>query len=102
MSQRARTMTDRAVARCEVERDAVFTPPLRHELLDLRRHLDLGRPLPRALRRRLRGCVDAQLAADELQRRRVVEVVERSLRQDDVTLRVDVRADVKEDLLVVV
>ena len=46
--------------------------------------------------------VDPELAADELPLGRVVEVVERPVGDHDVALRIDVRADVEEDLLVVV
>src|SRR6266850_748740 len=64
-----------------VYRSAVFQPIFRpapvDELAHLLAHHDLGGPLPRALQRALRRRVDADLAADELQRRRVVEVVER-------------------------
>ena len=60
--------------------DPVLGPAAVDELADLGAHLDLRRPLARALVRALRGRVDAELAADELARRRVVEVVERARR----------------------
>src|SRR6266540_6313548 len=101
MSQRARTMTDRSVTRGGVERDPVLVPAAGDELLHGLRHLDLGRPLTGALGRRLRRRVDTDLSADELERRRVIEMIERPFRQQDVSLRVDVGADVEEDLLVV-
>ena len=49
------------------------------EVADLGAHLDLGRPLARPLLRQLRGGVDPELAADELPRGGVVEVVGRPL-----------------------
>ena len=61
-----------------------------------------GGHAPRALLRALVRRVDPELAAVELQRRRVVEVVERALADQHVALRVDVGADAEEDLLVVV
>ena len=60
------------------------------------------RPRPRAFLRALVRRVDPELAAVELQRRRVVEMVERALADQHVALRVDVGADAEEDLLVVV
>ena len=84
-------------ARCRTRPSARST-----QLAHLGRHLDLRRPFARALGRPLRRRVDADLAADELQRRRVVEVVGGPFREQHVALRVDVRAHVEEDLLVVV
>src|SRR5690349_5281568 len=81
---------------------AVLVPAPCHKLFDLRAHLDLVRPRPRALLRPFRGRVDPELAADELPLRRVVEMVERPLPDHDVALRIDVRAGVEEHLLVVV
>ena len=63
---------------------------------------NLLRPGPRTLGRALVSGVDPDLAAVELHRGRVVEVVERPLGEQHVPLRVDVRADPEEDLLVVV
>src|SRR3954454_14170707 len=82
--------------------DRVFVPAAVDERADLLAHLDLLGPRPRALVRALRGRVDPELAAEELVRRRVIEVVERALADDDVPTRVDVGPNVKEDLLVVV
>ena len=53
--------------------DAVLLPPAVDERLDLGRHLDLLGPRPRVLFRQLVRGVDAELAADELTARRVVE-----------------------------
>src|SRR3954469_8013177 len=80
----------------------VLVPAACHELLDLRAHLDLVGPRPRALLRPLRSRVDAKLAAEELPLGCVVEMVERALGEDHVALRVDVRTGIEEDLLVVV
>ncbi len=59
--------------------EPVLGPAPVDELAHLGAHLDLRRPLPRPLERALRGGVDPDLAADELERRRMVEVVERPL-----------------------
>ena len=72
--------------------DAVFRPAAVDQRLDLGGHLDLRRPFTRALLGQLVRRVDADLPADELALRRVVEVVDRPLREQDVALRVDVRA----------
>src|SRR5215470_13525418 len=82
--------------------EAVLGPAAVDERPDLGAHLDLLGPGPRALLGPLRGRVDAELAAEELPLGGVVEMVERAFRQDDVALRVDVRAGVEEHLLVVV
>ena len=81
---------------------SVLGPAGVDERADLGRHLDLGRPLARALLRKLVCRVDAELAADELRPGCVVEVVERTFAQQDVTLGVDVCGDAEEDLVVVV
>src|SRR4029077_19301191 len=65
---------------------------------DLRCHLDLGRPRARPFVGPLRGRVEADLAAEAREHGRVVELVERPVREDDVALRVDVRAHAEEDL----
>ena len=70
-----------------VERDPVLRPAAVDESLHLGGHLDLGRPLARALVGALVGGVDPDLAAEELARRRVVEMVERALGEQDVALR---------------
>src|SRR5437868_15438212 len=54
--------------------DAVFVPAPVDELADRGAHFDLVRPRTRSLSRALRGRVDADLAADELQGRRVVQM----------------------------
>src|SRR5438445_482651 len=76
----------------------VLGPAARDELFDLGAHLDLLRPRTRAFLRPLCGRVDAELAADELPLGRMVEVVERSLAEHDVALRVDVRPRIEEHL----
>src|SRR2546423_15193914 len=102
MPQRLRNMTGRAVPCRSVELDPVLAPAAVDERAHLVRHPDLLRPRPGALRRALRRRVDPELATLELEGRRVVEVIERSLGDEDVALRVDVRPDVEEDLRVVV
>src|SRR5436190_22251277 len=102
LPQRPRNMTHRAVRRIEFDPDPVLVPPPVDQSADFLTHLDLFRPRSRALVWALRGGVDTQLAAEELMRRRVVEVVERALADHDVAGRVDVGTDVEEDQLVVV
>src|SRR3954469_24784814 len=97
-----RSLIGNAAAAAGELTQAVLGPAARDELLDLRAHLDLVGPRPRALLRPLRGRVDAELAAEELPLGCVVEMVERALREDHVALRVDVRTGIEEDLLVVV
>src|SRR4051794_11999671 len=53
--------------------DPVLGPAAVDELPDVFAHPNLLGPRPRALLGALRGCVDAQLAAEELVRRRVVQ-----------------------------
>src|SRR5262245_55461729 len=77
-------------------------PPGVDALLHLGGHLDLRRPLARALVGPLRRRVEADLAAEGREHRGVVELVDRAVGEDDVALRVDVRADAEEDVLVVV
>src|SRR6266508_675105 len=79
-AQRAGTLTDSHVPCSGVKRDPVLLPAPVDKGLDFRRHLDLGGPLPCALLRPLVGRVDHDLAAVELARRRMVEMVERPLR----------------------
>src|SRR6266480_3054733 len=98
--QRAGTLTDSAVPCRGIEVDPVLLPPPIDELLHLPGHLDLGRPLARPLRGTLVGRVDPDLAAVELERRRVVEVIQRPLRYQDVALGIDVRPHPEDDLLV--
>src|SRR6478752_6521368 len=64
--------------------DAVFLPAAVDQRTDFFAHLDLLRPRPRALVGALRRRVDAELSAEELVCRRVVEVVERALGDQDV------------------
>src|SRR6266545_2958812 len=85
-----------------IDPDPVFGPPPRHELAHLGAHLDLRRPLARSLGRPLVRRVDPELAAVELARRRVVEMVERPFAHQHVARGIDVRADAEEDLVVVV
>src|SRR6266550_9600994 len=75
--------------------DPVFLPAAGDELADLVAHLDLLGPRPRTFVPALRGRVDAELAAEELMRGGVVEMVERALADQDVTAGVDVGADVE-------
>src|SRR5436305_1154689 len=84
----ARTLTDRAVGCLRNRLEHVLRPAPVDELLDLRRHLDLRGPFPGALERSLGRRVDADLAADELQRRGMVEMVERALADQHVPLRI--------------
>src|SRR3954469_2039913 len=100
--QAARVLTDSTVCRPGNRFDPVLLPPAVDERAHLVAHRDLGRPLPRAFERPLCRRVDPDLAADELERRRVVEVVERPLADHDVPLRVDVGTDVEHDRAVVV
>src|SRR5436190_20597678 len=102
MAQRPRNMTHRAIARVDLDPEPVLVPAAVDQLTDLVAHPDLLGPGSRSLIGPLRGGVDPELAAEELVRRRVVEMVERPFADDDVALRVDVGADVEEDLLVVV
>jgi hypothetical protein len=81
--------------------DPVLAPAAvdeRLDLVDIRISSGHGARPPRALV----GRVDAELAAVALERRRVIELVERALGEHDVALRVDVRADAEEHLVVVV
>src|SRR5262245_35737550 len=82
--------------------ETVLAPAAVDAGLDVGRHLDLFRPRPRVLLRQLMGGVDPELAAVELPPRRVVEMVERALGDEDVALRIDVRGHTKEHVLVVV
>src|SRR6266545_8055862 len=102
MAQRPRTLTDPAVLCRSSERDSILRPARVDELLDLRGHLDLRRPLAGALERPLARRVDAELAAIELPRRRVIEVIEWAFSEQYVALRVEVRADVEHHVVVVV
>src|SRR6185436_6485691 len=86
----------------DVLRQPELAPPGVDPRPDLRCHLDLGRPRARPFVRPLRRRVEADLAAEAREHGRVVELVERPVREDDVPLRVDVRAHAEEDLLVVV
>ena len=85
-----------------LEGDAELRPATVDLIPDLERHLDPIRPRPRPLGLPLVRRVDSELAAEVRQNGRVIELVERTVREDDVTLRIGVRTDVEEDLLVVV
>src|SRR4051794_26831608 len=79
-----------------------LAPPRIHARPDLIAHLDLERPLAPPFIGAFRRCVDPDLAAVRLDRRRVVELVDRPLAEQDVAGGIDVRTRVEEDLLVVV
>ena len=96
------TMSDRDETLRRRTPQAILGPAPIDELAHLGAHLDLGRPLPRALVRDLRGGVDPELAADELAHGGVVEVVGGPVGEHDVARGVDVGADVEGDLRVVV
>src|SRR6186997_674006 len=100
-AQRAGTLTDSPVPCRDVERNPVLLPAAVDEGRDFRRHLDLGRPLPGALRWALVGRVDPDLASVELACRSVVEMVEGPFCEQHVSGRIDVRTDAEHDLLVV-